>query len=246
MDVKQAYYPESRFGGFSDMDGTVAFYNRVNALLEPSFVVLDVGCGRGAYGEDPIPFRRNLRILKGKVARVIGVDVDPQAGNNPYLDEFHRVQDDRWPLATSSVDLIVCDSVLEHVEYPKRFFAEMARVLKDGGYGCIRTSNRWGYVALLASLIPNRYHATVLSLSRHGRKGQDVFPTRYRCNTIRQLTQCLQEAGFAERVVYGFRSEPAYLAFSSLTYFLGIVYQRFAPHFLQPVLFAFGRLRKAG
>ena len=30
--------------------------------------VLDVGCGRGAYSEDRILFRKNLRILKGKVA----------------------------------------------------------------------------------------------------------------------------------------------------------------------------------
>jgi len=27
------HYPESRFGGFSDIDGTVTFYSRVNALL---------------------------------------------------------------------------------------------------------------------------------------------------------------------------------------------------------------------
>ena len=41
--------------------------------------ILDVGCGRGAYADDPILLRKNLRILKGKAARIIGIDVDPGA-----------------------------------------------------------------------------------------------------------------------------------------------------------------------
>lgn len=39
------FYPEARFGGFSDIDGTMAFYLRVNALLGCDSVVLDFGCG---------------------------------------------------------------------------------------------------------------------------------------------------------------------------------------------------------
>src|SRR5438093_943558 len=47
MDYKSLYYPESRFGGFTGVDGTLAFYIRVNSLIDSSSVVLDVGCGRG-------------------------------------------------------------------------------------------------------------------------------------------------------------------------------------------------------
>lgn len=50
MDNKERFYPEARFGGFTDIDGTIAFFNRVNSLIETSSVVLDVGCERGAYG----------------------------------------------------------------------------------------------------------------------------------------------------------------------------------------------------
>lgn len=46
-DYMGLYYPESRFGGFTDVDGTVAFYTRVQSLVEAGSVVLDVGCGRG-------------------------------------------------------------------------------------------------------------------------------------------------------------------------------------------------------
>jgi len=46
-------------------------------------VVLDVGCGRGAYGESLVPFRRNFRILKGNVSKVIGIDLDKSAQDTP-------------------------------------------------------------------------------------------------------------------------------------------------------------------
>ncbi len=64
MNQKERFYPEAKFGGFTDIDGTVAFFNRVNSLLDSSFVVLDVGCGRGAYNEDPVPLRKSLENSK--------------------------------------------------------------------------------------------------------------------------------------------------------------------------------------
>ena len=54
MDFKERFYPESRFGGFTDIDGTVVFYLRVNSLINASSTVLDFGCGRGAYDEDTV------------------------------------------------------------------------------------------------------------------------------------------------------------------------------------------------
>jgi hypothetical protein len=77
--LMQRFYPESRFGGFTDFDGTVAFYLRVNALAAPHHVVVDFGCGQGAHATDPVPVRLGLRVLKGKVSKVIGLDVDPRA-----------------------------------------------------------------------------------------------------------------------------------------------------------------------
>jgi hypothetical protein len=89
MNFEHKYYPESRWGGFTDIDGTIAFYIRVAALSRPSSVLLDFGCGWGAYKEDVVPMRRQLRIFKGKVHKVIGLDVDRVSESNPFLDEFH-------------------------------------------------------------------------------------------------------------------------------------------------------------
>ncbi len=92
MTHKERFYPESRFGGFTDVDGTIAFYMRVHALLTPSSTVVDIGCGRGAYDEDPVVVRRDLRIFRGKVARVIGIDVDPAGVFRPVLHAFARTR----------------------------------------------------------------------------------------------------------------------------------------------------------
>src|ERR1035437_5733267 len=81
-------YPEAEFGGFSDVDGTVAFYSRVSALLTPDMSVVDFGCGRGAQTEDSSSYRQNLRRFRGRAHRVIGVDVDGVGVNNPTIDEF--------------------------------------------------------------------------------------------------------------------------------------------------------------
>ena len=243
MGNKEVYYPEARFGGFTDIDGTIAFFERVNSLLDSSFVVLDVGCGRGAYGEDSVPARKNLRIFKGKVAKVIGIDVNKSAQENPFLDEFYLIKGNSWPIQNDSIDLIVCDNVLEHIENPDQFFLEIRRVLRNGGYLCIRTSNRWSYVALSATLIPKKYQSKVISMVQDGRKDEDVFSTMYKCNSIRKIKNIMNKSGF-ECAVYGYEAEPSYLSFSMIAYFFGVLYQRFAPRFLKPAIFAFGRIKK--
>lgn len=84
MNKKEKFYPETRFGGYTDIDGTIIFYNRINSLISPTFVVLDVGCGKGGFSSDPVIFRKNLMILKGKVKKVIGIDIDKNAQINPF------------------------------------------------------------------------------------------------------------------------------------------------------------------
>jgi SAM-dependent methyltransferase len=243
--LKERFYPESRLAGFSRVDGTVAFYSQVQGLLNPESVVCDFGCGRGAYGEDPVAYRRDLRIFKGKAARVIGLDVDEAGAGNPFMDEFYRLDGPSWPLADESLDVLVCDSVVEHLEVPLAFFREAQRCLRAGGALCIRTPNLWGYPALIGRIAPNRSHTGILQKVKEQTRSEDVFPTFYRCNTIPAIRRAMGACGF-EAVVYGFGPEPAYLSFSTLAYRLGVWYQRLAPNLLQPVIFAFGRKTEAG
>ena len=222
MSIETIFYPESKYGGFPDIDGTIIFYTRVKSLVNEQSTVLDFGCGRGAYGNDKIPIRRELQIFKGKVKKVIGIDIDKEAENNPYLNEFHLVDNEQWPLKDNSIDLCVCDSVLEHIEKPGTFFAEASRVLRDKGYLCIRTANKWAYVSVISKIIPNRLHVKVLNKVQDERRKEDVFPTFYKCNSIFKIRRMLKKSGF-EHVVYGYEAQPCYLSFSKIVYSLGVI-----------------------
>jgi SAM-dependent methyltransferase len=236
------WYPEVGVGGFTHVDGTVAFYSRINSLLDPSSVVLDLGCGRGAAQDDPSRWRRELQIFRGKCARVVGADVDPAASTNPHLDEFVLIENGRVPLPDAQVDLCISDAVVEHVDDVSTFFSECARLVKPGGYLCLRTPNVWNYATVATRAIPNRLHTRVLHTVQPGRKEEDVFPTLYRCNSVRRLRATMSRAGF-DSVVHTFESEPAYLSFSSVTYFLGVMHQRYAPPALRRTILAYGRRR---
>jgi SAM-dependent methyltransferase len=241
-NLSESFYPESRFGGFSDHDGTIVFYTRVNALVQPKFTVLDVGCGRGEHAEDAVDYRRRLRCLRGKAARVIGIDPDVAGSSNPTIDEFRRLMPGQpWPIEAGSVDLVLSDSVLEHLSEAEDFFDEARRVLVPGGYLCIRTTNLLGYVGFVSKLLPNKFHAGLLSRLQNGRRAEDVFPTVYQCNTMRSIRREMGSHGFRS-AVYGHTADPTYLSFSKLAYAAGVVHQKLAPSSLCLTIFAFGQL----
>lgn len=238
--MMERFYPESRFGGFTALDGTVAFYTRVQALAGEGSTIIDFGCGRASYQEDPLPLRRDLRILRRAGRRVIGLDAAPAGAENPYLDVFHQLNGPAWPVEDCSADLVLCDNVLEHLPQPAEFFRESWRVLRPGGHLCIRTPNRWNYIALLSRLVPNRDHARLLARAKPGLREQDVFPTYYRCNTLPALRRALREHHF-DGVVLGYEAEPSYLSFSAAAYLLGMLHQKLAPSIFRAALFVFAR-----
>lgn len=240
-DPKAVLYPETSVGGFSRVDGTVAFYTRVNALLRPGMTVLDFGAGRGLYLDAQPSYARDLQHLRGKVARVVGVDVDPVVLSNPGLDEAHVVPAGTpLPLPDASVDLVVSDHVFEHVEDPDAVVAELERVVRPGGWICARTPNRHGYIALGARLVPNRLHARALSSLQPGRHERDVFPTRYRLNTPAQLRQHFPPDRF-ETVVYAHDPEPAYFGRSVVAWRVVDTASRLLPRRLGATLMVFVR-----
>jgi SAM-dependent methyltransferase len=59
----------------------------------------------------------------------------------------------RLPLAGESMDMVLCCEVVEHLPDPKIAFAEMARILKPGGYAFITTPNPGNLVEKLGYAI---------------------------------------------------------------------------------------------
>lgn len=208
--VAASVFPEVRAGGFSRLDSTVQFFQRIQALLTPESIVLDFGAGRGAFFEDPVPFRRDLRALKGRVREVIGADIDPVITTNPGLDRAIVIgPDGRLPLPDRSVNVIISDFTFEHIETPSAVAAELDRVLAPGDWICARTPNRFGYLAITSQLMPEALKLRVVRNSQPGRKEEDVFPTFYRMNTEAALKRCFPEARY-DHCVIAWDAEPAY------------------------------------
>lgn len=212
VDILNRLYPEIGAGGFSHVDGTVQFYTRVNALLDPSMRVVDYGAGRGEWMTDPVRYRRGLRDLRGKVLEVIGVDIDPAVQTNNGIDRYVVCQDPTTiPLPDESVDMVLADHTFEHLELPAAASQEMARILKPGGWICARTPNRWGYIAIAASIIPNVRHVRALERLQPGREDVDIFPTRYRLNTFKAITRYFPKTTFVNCSYY-WAGDPGYFA----------------------------------
>lgn len=135
-----------RYGGEWDrlrgeLFGTRFLPPALLSLLDPSWVVLDVGCGSGNAAEHLAPAVERVValdqsdiMLESARRRLEGV------GNA----EFVRGSAEQLPLGAGSVDAVVCSLVLHHVVEPARVLGEMARVLR---------SDRGGGVALVVDMV---------------------------------------------------------------------------------------------
>ncbi|MGE0043489.1 MAG: class I SAM-dependent methyltransferase [Vicinamibacterales bacterium] len=87
----------------------------------PFGVMLDAGCGQKPYAG-----------LFTRVTKYIGMEYAPGSG---YRGNSADVYGDgaAIPLASASVDSVLCTEVLEHVPDPDAVMREIARVLKPGG-----------------------------------------------------------------------------------------------------------------
>lgn len=85
--------------------------------LKPGESVLDIGCGSGKT--------RNLVSKQGAV----WVGLERFSGGNPTV----LADAETLPFSSRSFDVVVMDSVLEHIPNPVAAFAEVGRVLKPHG-----------------------------------------------------------------------------------------------------------------
>jgi SAM-dependent methyltransferase len=149
--------------------------------------VLDAGCGRTT----------RLSEYRARIAELVGVDLDPDAGaDNTALDRF-VVADlcARLPFEDDSFDLVYANFVVEHLDAPRTAFREWRRVLRSDGSLVLLTSNRANPLLAAASLAPDTLRVA-LKRAGAGVGERDVIPTRYRANTPRRLATLLAEARF--------------------------------------------------
>lgn len=227
-------FPELTIAGFSRFDGAMNFYSFVNALLRPEMVVVDFGAGRGGLLEyTEAPYRTNYSTIRSKVAKVIGVDIDPIVKQNPLVDEAIVIEPSGTiPLEDSSVDLIVSVSTFEHITEPGPVQKEFLRILKPGGWVCASTPNKYGYIALGARAVPNKLHKRVLRWMQPQRPAVDVFPTAYKLNTRAAVKRYFGPNEW-DTVMFPWSSEPCYMEDNELAVRLLSFAGKYMPDYFQ-------------
>ncbi|MGH7782090.1 MAG: class I SAM-dependent methyltransferase [Candidatus Binataceae bacterium] len=203
----------------------MAFYRWVRALAAPNSVVLNLGAGPAT--------KQTVRILKGEVARLIGVDVDPCVLENPELDEAYVYEPPApLPFSQSTFDLAFSDFVLEHIADPLVFLREVRRVLKPGASYFFRTPNRFHYVGLAASATPHRLHRLIANRARGlAKEVHEPWPTYFRMNSRRRLRRLANVAAFSAIELTMYEPDPSYLVFHPLPFVAGVAYERLVNRF---------------
>jgi SAM-dependent methyltransferase len=116
----------------------VQYLSRVLPLAPPSRFLV-VGCGpkprtcvellamgHAATAIEPVP------AFAEEAQRYLGADAQVVVGAA-----------ERMAVDDASQDVVLCESILEHVESPRLSLAEIYRVLRPGGVAWITTTNRW-------------------------------------------------------------------------------------------------------
>jgi SAM-dependent methyltransferase len=168
-------------------DPAPCFLREIEVRLPLEGKVLDLGCGDNALSA-----HRTDRL------EVWGADFEPHS-RLAAPEWFRRLgPGGTIPFAAETFDLVAARWVLEHVESPARFLAEVRRVLRPGGSFVALTPHARHYVTwasrLLGLLLPHRAKQAIVR-RLYGRAPEDTHPALYRLNSVPALERGAAESG---------------------------------------------------
>lgn len=161
--------------------------------LTPETRWLDAGTGSRLLEED-------LDALENWLVQRSGMTVGMDIRVTQHLNIRSLVGGSVYdlPFADRTFDLVTCNVVMEHLGQPEKALAEVARVLVRGGALIVNTPNLWNYGvlanAIFSKILPEQWRLGLVRAT-DSREPEDIFPVRYRANTLRRLHSLLRANG---------------------------------------------------
>jgi 2-polyprenyl-3-methyl-5-hydroxy-6-metoxy-1,4-benzoquinol methylase len=112
--------------------------------------LVDVGCGSGAL----------WHVLRPAFARYVGVDL-VRYDSFPVDAEFvtGNLDDGPLPLADDYAEVVASVETIEHLENPRAFMRQLARVVKPGGVVIVSTPNQLSLLSKVTLIVKNQFNA---------------------------------------------------------------------------------------
>jgi 2-polyprenyl-3-methyl-5-hydroxy-6-metoxy-1,4-benzoquinol methylase len=176
----------ARLSGGTSHEAIYATVARTLAGLGAGGDLLDVGCGSG----------RLWGFVRGRFASYTGVDVVRYDGF-PADGQFVEADADAGavPLPDGSFDVVAAVETIEHLDGPRRFVAELVRLLRPGGWLVVTTPNQLSLHSLL-SLVLRGYFAAFA-------EAPGLYPAHLTALVETDLLRIARERGLADaRIVY--------------------------------------------
>lgn len=178
-----------------DLTHPQVLYGRtLQRFVYPGVRWLDVGCGYQVLPFWAMPEEAQRELVRG-VAMLAGVDVDERIKDHPLLTCRVAGLGGKLPFRDEVFDLVTANMVVEHIEQPEKFLADMCRVLRPGGRFLFHTPNILFWLMFVAWVTPDSIKKAIIWRLEQ-RRAEDVFPTRYTLNTPWKIERLAAQTGF--------------------------------------------------
>ena len=154
--------------------------------IRPGMSVLHAGCGWD---------KNNVTRPYKDVCEVVGADLDPRVGRQ-FHSEFHLASLSDLPFPDNRFDMVVSEYVLEHIKNPIAVLRGLSRVLRPSGRLVVLTPNFYSYKSVVARFTPYRFHLWVGRIRYGVGREADMYPTYFRCNSIRRFRRLAKASEF--------------------------------------------------
>lgn len=171
-------YPKYKTGGYF-------FRKYLKNYINNNSIILDAGCGNNGIISE---FKSTTRLI-------IGIDVNEKLlSENKIVDKKIIADLEHIPLDSNSVDIVISEFVLEHLDNPSLAFKEILRILKPKGAFIFITPNSLNPIMTLSKILPHTFHS--LLRIKLLKKEEETHPTYYRANNYRRLLKLGETTGF--------------------------------------------------